>query len=119
MFVIIELHYLITDINMTNFFQDLRYWCTMFCPVILYLLIGLIFKTNLVFVSKLFTVLTLCFVLLIFRRYLFTINLTLDFPLAVYLATKVSEACLRVDYFFFSHELCFRYVRLSFSFGSM
>lgn len=64
----------------------------MISPLIGYLLIGLILKTNIVYVSKIFTIIAMVVVLFIARQFLFTSNFTLDFPLAVYFATKVSNA---------------------------
>lgn len=61
----------------------------MVSPLIGYLLIGLILKTNLVYVSKIFTIISMILVLFIARKFLFTSNFTFDFPLAVYVSTKV------------------------------
>ncbi len=73
------------------FLQKLKYWSTMISPVILYYLIGLILKSNLVYISKFATIVTMCILLFVCRRFVFTSNFTLDFPLAVYLATKVNN----------------------------
>jgi hypothetical protein len=79
-----------------SYFQDLKYWCTMLSPAVLYLIIGLILKTTLVAISKILTIFLLCGLLLACRRYILTANYTLDFPLAVYLATKVTALLKKI-----------------------